>query len=76
MDGGPRGGGHDGGEDIYKDMKNRVLCGSGVSWESKVNVGLTQESALIPLLFIAVVELISRQICTKDKKTAFSADMD
>ena len=31
-----------------------------------MNVGLTQGSALIPLLFIAVVKLISRKICTKD----------
>ena len=37
-----------------------------MSGESKVNVGLTQGSALIPLLFIAVVELIGRKICTKD----------
>ena len=52
-------------EGTYEDTKSRVLCGPGVSTESKVNVGLTQGSALIPLLFIAVVELISRQICTK-----------
>ena len=47
-------------EGTYDDTKSRVLCGPGVSGESKVNVGLTQGSALIPLLFIAVVELISR----------------
>ena len=40
--------------------------GPEVSGESKVNVGLTQGSALTPLLFIAAVELISRKICTKD----------
>ena len=49
-----------------EDTKSRVLCGPGVSGEPKVNVGETQGSALIPFLFNAVVELISRQICTKD----------
>ena len=46
-------------------MTSRVLCGPGVSGESKVNVGLTQGSAWSPLLFIAMVKLISRKICTK-----------
>ena len=45
------------------DTKSRELCGPGVLGESKLNVGLTQGSALSPLLFIAVVELISRKIC-------------
>ena len=53
-------------ERTYEDMKTRVLCGPGVSGKTKVNVGVTQRSALIPLLFIAVVELKSRKICTKD----------
>ena len=47
-------------EGTYEDTKSRVLCEPGVSGESKVNVGL------IPLLFIAVVKLISRKMCTKD----------
>ena len=47
------------------DTKSRELCGPGVSGESKVNVGQIQGSALSPLLFIAVVELISRKICIK-----------
>ena len=47
------------------DTKIRELCGPGVSGESKVNVGLTQGSPFSPLLFIAVVELISRKICIK-----------
>ncbi len=54
-------------EGTYEDTKSRVLCRQGVSGEYKGNVGLTQGSALIPLLFIAVVELISRKICTKEK---------
>ena len=60
MYGGPRGGQSGGG-----GTKSRELCGPGVSGESKVNVGLTQGSALSPLLFIAVVEMISRKICIK-----------
>ena len=52
-------------ERTYEDTKSRVLCGPGVSGESKVNGGLAQGNALIPLLFIAVVKLISRKICTK-----------
>ncbi|KAK2144649.1 hypothetical protein NP493_4157g00014 [Ridgeia piscesae] len=53
-------------EGTYGDTKIRVLCGPGVSGESKINVGLTQGSALISLLFIAVVQLTSRKICAKD----------
>ena len=64
MDGGPRGR-----SDWWKigggDTKSRELCGPAVSRESKVNVDLIQGSALSPLLFIAVVELISRKICIK-----------
>ena len=40
------------------DTKIRELCGPGLSGESKVNVGLTQGSALSTLLFIAVVEFV------------------
>ena len=50
MDRGPGGRGQIGGG----DTKSRELCGPGVSG-----------SALSPLLFIAVVELISRKICIK-----------
>ena len=63
VDRGPGGGGQIGGGEKIRD-----LCGPGVSGESgesKVNVGLTLGSALCPLLFIAVVELISRKICIK-----------
>ena len=47
-----------------------------MSGESKLNVGLTQGSALIPL-FIAVVELIRRKICIKDvlRKLLYADDL-
>ena len=61
MGGGPRGGGQVGGEDIL-GHEEQGLCEPGVSGESKVNVGLTQGSALSPLLFIALMKLISRKI--------------
>ena len=53
-------------EGTYEDTKSRVLCGPGVSGESKLNVGLRLGSALSPLLSIAVVELISRKIGMKE----------
>ena len=42
------------------------MCGPGLSGEFKVNVGLTQGNALVPFLYVAVVELKSRKIYTKD----------
>ena len=43
----------------------------------KVNVGRTQGSAFIQLLFIAVVALICRKICTKDilRKLLYACDL-
>ena len=52
MDGSPWGGGSDWWKIGAGDTKSRGLCGPGVSGESKVNVGLTQGSALS----MAVVE--------------------
>ena len=42
------------------------MVGSGLSEEFQVNIGLRQGSALSPLLFIMVMEIISRNINTKD----------
>ena len=39
---------------------------SGMSNEFQVNIGLRQGSGLCPLLFILVMELISRKISTTD----------
>ena len=54
-----------------------MLCGPGMSGEFKLNVGLRQGSALSPLLFVAVVELISRKIGTKDilQKIVYADDL-
>ena len=43
VDGGPRMV-----EGTYEDTKSRVLCGPGVSGESKLNVDLTQGSVFVP----------------------------
>ena len=51
---------------MYENTKARVVVGSGMSNEFQVNIGLRQGSALSPLLFILVMELISRKVSTTD----------
>ena len=51
---------------MYERTKGRVVVGSGLSEEFLVNIGLRQGSALSPLLFIMVMEIISRKISTMD----------
>ena len=51
---------------MYENTKARVVVGSGMSNEFQVNIGLRQGSALCPLLFNLVMELISRKISTTD----------
>ena len=53
-------------EVMYENTKARVVVGSGMSNEFQANIGLRQGSALSPLLFIFVMELISRKISTTD----------
>ena len=50
---------------------------SGLSEEFPVNIGWRQGSALSPLLFIMVMELISRKISTKDflRKMIYADDL-
>ena len=48
-------------EAMYERTKGRVVVGSGLSEEFPVNIGLRQGSALSPLLFIMVMEIISRK---------------
>ena len=45
-----------------KGTKGRVLVGPGMSEEWRVSVGLRQGNALSPLMFIMVMELVSRKV--------------
>ena len=64
-------------EAMYERTKGRVVVGSGLSEEFPVNIGLRQGSALSPLLFIMVMEIISRKINTKDilRKKTYADDL-
>ena len=64
-------------EAMYENTTGRVVVGSGMSNEFQVNNGLRQGSALSPLLFIIVMELISRKISTTDamKKIMYADDL-
>ena len=61
----------------YERTKGRGVVGSGLSEEFPVNIGLRQGSALSPLLFIMVMEIISRKISTKDilRKMMYADDL-
>ena len=50
-----------GGRDV-KGNKGRVLVDPGISEEFSMNICLKQGSALIPLMFIMVMELESRKV--------------
>ena len=64
-------------EAMYENTKVRVVVGSGMSNEFQVNIGLRQGSALSPLLFILLMELISRKISTTDalRKIMYADDL-
>ena len=64
-------------EAMYERTKGRVVVGSGLSEEFPVNIGLRQGSALSPLLFIMVMEIISRKISTKNilRKMMYAGDL-
>ena len=46
---------------MYKDVRSRVRVGDGYSEEFGVGVGVHQGSVLSPLLFIIVLEAVSRE---------------
>ena len=64
-------------EAMYERTKGRVVVRSGLSEEFPVNISLRPGSAISPLLFIMVVELISRKISTKDvlRKMMYADDL-
>ena len=48
-------------QSMYKDVRSRVRVGDGYSEEFDVGVGVHQGSVLSPLLFIIVLEALSRE---------------
>ena len=46
---------------IYANVRSHVHVGEGYSEEFEVKVGVHQESVLSPLLFIIVLEALSRE---------------
>ena len=53
-------------EGTYENTTARVVVGEGASEEFEVKIGLRQGSELSPLLFIAILDLISRETVMKD----------
>ena len=64
-------------EAMYENTKGRVVVRSGMSNEFQENIGFRQGSALSPLLFILVMEVISRKIITTDapRKITYADDL-
>ena len=64
-------------EATYELTNGRVIIGAGMSEQFSLNIGLRQGSALSPLLFIVVMELISRKVSMKDtsRKVLYADDL-
>ena len=60
----------------YERIIARVVVGEGESEAFEVKIGLRQGSVLSPLLFIAVLDLLSRKMAMKDvlKKLLYADD--
>ena len=53
-------------EGMYEKTTARVVVGEEASEECEVKMGLSQSSVLSPLMFIAVLDLISRKTVMND----------
>ena len=64
-------------EGTYEKTTARVVVGEGALEEFDVTIGLRQGSVVSPLLFIAVLDLISRKPVVKDamKKLLYADDL-
>ena len=64
-------------EGLYEKTTARVVGGEGASEEFEVNIGLREGSVLSPLLFIAVMDIISRKTVMNDamKKRLYADDL-
>ena len=64
-------------EGMFEKTTARVVVGEGASEEFEVKIVLRQGSVLYPLLFIAVLDLISRKTVMKDamKKLLYADDL-
>ena len=64
-------------EGAYKNTTARVVVVEGASEEFEVNIGLRQGRVLSPLLFIAILDLISRKTVMKDamRKLLYADDL-
>ena len=62
---------------MYEKTTARVVGGEGASEEFEVNIGLREGSVLSPLLFIAVMDIISRKTVMNDamKKRLYADDL-
>ena len=64
-------------ESTYEKTTARVVVGEGASEKFDSQIGLRQGSVLSPLLFIAVLDLMSRKTVMKDamKKLLYADDL-